>query len=140
METVETIPQNPPSGVSISRFGGTFAGAAILFLALGSDWLLQGPYWIKWATNLFCVFYGGLLMLPWKKLKDSPRWKKAFTVFLFSSIAFTFLSIIAVLQKASLYAQAGEKLGVPAFEGTLIFLSLLQVPTLYFMKHPSDLE
>ena len=34
----------------------------------------------------------------------------------------------------------GERLGVPGFEGTLIFLALLQVPVVLFQRKPDMLD
>ena len=34
----------------------------------------------------------------------------------------------------------GERLGVPGFEGTLIFLALLQVPIVLFQRKPDMLD
>ena len=37
-------------------------------------------------------------------------------------------------------AEMGERLGVPGLEGSLVFLSLLQPPTLLFERNPDFLD
>ena len=37
-------------------------------------------------------------------------------------------------------ADQGERLGVPGFEGTLIFLALLQVPAVLFQRKPDLID
>jgi hypothetical protein len=37
-------------------------------------------------------------------------------------------------------ADQGERLGVPGFEGTLIFVALMQVPAILFQRRPDLLD
>ena len=37
-------------------------------------------------------------------------------------------------------AERGERLGVPGFQGTLIFLALMQIPSILFRKNPDLLD
>jgi hypothetical protein len=37
-------------------------------------------------------------------------------------------------------AERGERLGVPGFEGTLIFFALMQVPTVLFQRRPDLID
>jgi hypothetical protein len=49
--------------------------------------------------------------------------------------------MIAVVMFAYMAAaDQGERLGVPGFEGTLIFLSLMQVPVVLFQRKPELLD
>ena len=56
------------------------------------------------------------------------------------SIGFVFLMIVVVMFSYIASAERGERLGVPGFEGTLIFLCLLQAPTILFRKNPDLLD
>ena len=48
--------------------------------------------------------------------------------------------IISVIFNYIEVAARGERLGVPGFEGTLIFLALLQVPAVLFQYRPDLLD
>ncbi|MGK0309380.1 MAG: hypothetical protein ACJAYS_000196 [Lentimonas sp.] len=55
-------------------------------------------------------------------------------------MAFVFLMIVSVIFDYMAAEANGERLGVPGFEGTLIFLALLQVPAVLFQRRPDLLD
>ena len=56
--------------------------------------------------------------------------------YLFLSFLFVFLLIANVMVDAIVASRTGVKLGVPGFEGTLLFLALSQIPGILFERHP----
>jgi len=48
--------------------------------------------------------------------------------------------VVSVMFNYMAAADQGERLGVPGFEGTLIFLSLLQVPAVLFQRKPDLID
>ena len=89
------------------------------------------------------IFYYSLLalwvQLPYPKLSASA-WRVCYGALVILSIGFVFLMIVVVMFSYIASAERGERLGVPGFEGTLIFLCLLQAPTILFRKNPDLLD
>ena len=79
------------------------------------------------------------MQLPYQKLSGSA-WRIGYGALVLLSIGFVFLMIVVVMFSYIAAAERGERLGVPGFEGTLIFLCLLQAPTILFRKHPDLLD
>ena len=56
------------------------------------------------------------------------------------SALFVFVMVVVVIFAYMASDARGERLGVPGFEGTLIFLALLQVPVVLFQRKPDMLD
>ncbi len=127
-----------PDGLKYGRVAGRSLGVALICMGLWS--LLERPDGIFPVFKAaYFIFYGSLLNLPFRRF--SPRqWKWFYGLLVVSSIAFVFLMVIAVIFNYIAADTRGERLGVPGFEGTLIFLALLQVPLVLFQRRPDLLD
>lgn len=137
MSKKQQLPQ-VPDGVRYARWSGhalgvILVGLALLTLTRGLDGVFDG---IKVS---YFIFYGIILNLPFQSM-TAARWKWMYGLLLFCSIAFVFLMVVSVLFNYMAAADQGERLGVPGFEGTLIFLSLLQVPAVLFQRKPNLID
>jgi hypothetical protein len=87
------------------------------------------------------IVYGALLLFPYHLLHNNSRlWFTAFLAFVAATVLFVFLTVAAVIFAYIAATEAGEKLGVPGFQGTLIFVFLLQIPVLLFHRRPDAFE
>ena len=143
MDTEVTAEEDmkPNSGVAWARKFGALLGAFYLFwgpktyLELGE---VAGTAHL--ARAVFIVFLGIMLMLPYSKFKAAQLWKGTFTLLCACSVAFVFTMIISVMFDYMAAAEREERLGVPGFEGTLIFLTLMQAPAVLFQRRPDMLS
>ena len=95
------------------------------------------PYpWLVWLTFSYCSIYSVWMLLPWVKWSNPNVWKTGMIGFTVLSFFFVFLLIANVMVDASIAGAAGERLGVPGFEGTIMFFSLSQIPAMLFRRHP----
>lgn len=90
--------------------------------------------------SFFLLAYAAVIALPWGRIRAPELWRPLFTLLCVLSFVFVFVLVISTLFAAQAAEAAGEKLGVPGFEGSLIFLCLLQVPAVLFERHPEWLE
>lgn len=114
-----------------------------------------GIFLLLWAFKLFVLetnigtfdtikasyflIYGCILNLPFKKL-PTHLWKISFAALSILSAGFVFVMVVSVMFAYMEMAEIGERLGVPGFEGTLVFLSLLQPPVVLFQNKPDLLD
>jgi len=142
METVN--PQEVPQGVRWARLTGTATGVFLLGRGL---WLATGqggvagqaasPVWMAYGGLL--LGYGLLLVLPWRKL--APRaFPWLFGALIAGTLAFSFGQIAEAMFGIHALAAVGRKPGLPAFQGTLVFLCVLQVPAVLFARRPELLK
>lgn len=120
------------------RWLAWIAAAMILVWCLGKYQAISAyPYpWVLWTTWGYCLIYSIWMITPWEKTKKPIRWKFGMIGFLVLSFFFVFLLIGNVMVDASIAGAAGERLGVPGFEGTILFFSLSQIPGMLFKRHP----
>lgn len=127
-------------GLTYARWGGYLFSTLLLILAVNEFRLLSSE---STGFAYFKLFYYGLLalwvQLPYQKLAASA-WRICYGALVLLSIGFVFLMIVVVMFSYIASAEKGERLGVPGFEGTLIFLCLLQAPTILFRKNPDLLD
>ncbi len=127
-------------GLEYARWGGFLFSALLLLLVFGEIRSLSSDS--TWYPS-FKIFYYGLLalwvQLPYQKLAGIT-WRICYGALILLSIGFVFLMIVVVMFSYIESAERGERLGVPGFEGSLIFLCLLQAPTILFRKHPDLLD
>ena len=127
-------------GLNYARWGGYLFSLLLLILAFNE---LRSIAAESTAFTYFKLFYYSLLalwvQLPYQKL-SGRAWRFFYGALVLLSIGFVFLMIVVVMFSYIASAERGERLGVPGFEGTLIFLCLLQAPTILFRKHPDLLD
>lgn len=127
-------------GMEYARYSGYLFSALLLILAISEFRSLSTE---STGFSYFKLFYYSLLalwvQLPYQKLTASA-WRISYGGLVLLSIGFVFLMIVVVMFSYIASAERGERLGVPGFEGTLIFLCLLQAPTILFRKNPDLLD
>ncbi len=103
---------------------------------------LPAPAWFFEARAFFEVFLICVLLLPFTRIAAVSRkaWLFAFVGLVLTCVLFTFLRVIGVMFDAIAAVEAGERLGVPGWSGTLIFVVLSQVPTVLFLRYPDQLD
>ncbi len=124
-------------GLRYARIAGYVLSA--LLLALGITALIKGQGTFETFKGVYFVVYAIVLSLPFERMSDKV-WRKFYGVLVGFSFLFVFV-MVAVVMFAYMAADArGDRLGVPGFEGTLIFLALLQVPVVLFQRKPDLLD
>ncbi|HAV12452.1 MAG TPA: hypothetical protein DCX06_02995 [Opitutae bacterium] len=132
------INQQTADGLRYARWAGHLLGILLIGLAIKN--LLVGAMGTFTAVQTsYFIIYGLLLNAPFTKVPDA-YWKRVYAVLIALSFLFVFLMIATVMFAYMAAADRGEKLGVPGFEGTLIFLALLQVPVILFQRKPDLLD
>lgn len=124
-------------GLRYARAGGYCMG--VLLLGLGVAALLKSSGTFDVFKGVYFVVYGVVLSLPFSQLSDRS-WRVAYGLLVGLSVFFVFVMIAVVMFAYMAAADQGERLGVPGFEGTLIFFSLMQVPVVLFQRKPELLD
>ena len=124
-------------GLRYARVGGYLMG--VLLLGLGAAALLRGEGTFELFKGVYFVAYGAVLSLPFSRMSNQP-WRWGFGLLVGLSVLFVFVMIAVVMFAYMAAAEQGERLGVPGFEGTLIFFSLMQVPVVLFQRKPELLD
>ena len=120
---------------------GRIAGhvLTLLLLTLGLSALVKGTGVFETFKGVYFIAYGIVLSLPFARLSDKS-WRWCFGLRAGLSALFVFLMVVVVIFAYMASDARGERLGVPGFEGTLIFLALLQVPVVLFQRKPDMLD
>ena len=120
---------------------GRIAGhvLTLLLLTLGLSALVKGSGVFETFKGVYFIAYGIVLSLPFGRLSDRS-WRWGFGLLVGLSALFVFLMVVVVIFAYMASDARGERLGVPGFEGTLIFLALLQVPVVLFQRKPDMLD
>lgn len=124
-------------GLGYARIAGYVMSA--LLLALGITALVKGAGTFEMFKGVYFVVFGVVLGFPYGRFSD-PVWKRCYILLVVLSALFVFVMVAVVMFAYMASADRGEKLGVPGFEGTLIFLALLQVPVVLFQRKPDLLD
>jgi hypothetical protein len=138
-----TMPTNKPNlpvpdGVRYARWAGHALGFILICTAIVSVVRgLDGAFSSIKASYFF--LYGIVLNLPFIRISDA-RWKLVYGLLVFSSIAFVFVMVVSVMFSYMAAADRGDRLGVPGLEGSLIFLSLMQIPAVLFQRRPDLID
>lgn len=142
METSSVLPL--PTGVRWARLAGCATGVFLigrgLWLATGQGGVAgqsSSPVWV--AYGIFVLLYGGLLVWPWLKV-PTRAFLPLFGLLIAGTLLFAFGQIAEAMFGIHAMAAIGRKPGLPAFQGTLVFLSVLQVPTVLFARRPELLR
>jgi hypothetical protein len=112
---------------------------SVLLLALGVTALIRGAGVFELFKGAYFVVYGIVLSLPYGRLSDAA-WKPLYASLVVLSAVFVFVMVAVVMFAYMAAADRGERLGIPGFEGMLIFLALLQVPVVLFQRKPDLLD
>ncbi len=126
---------------SMAKYIRWFSWIAVAMVAL---WCVQKfqhrvDYPFPWVIGLTWIYSGVYclwMLFPWAKVESAKVWKIGMIGFTLLSFFFVFLLIGNVMIDAIAASREGVKLGVPGFEGTLMFFSLAQVPAMLFRRHP----
>ncbi|MEM0966139.1 MAG: hypothetical protein AAGJ81_08340 [Verrucomicrobiota bacterium] len=118
--------------------------AVVLFVSASRTFIEPPwePAWFFVSRAVFEILLGILLLLPFGRWgeTDPGLWRRMFFVLIFFSVIFVFARIIGVLFSARVIEAGGGELGLPAWDGTLIFLVLAQLPILLFLRFPDQLD
>lgn len=140
-QSTENLSDTVNPGVVWARRFGSLLGVFYLiwgpmsYLKLGE--VAGTAHFLKAA---FIVFIGIMLMLPYSKFTAPKVWKACFITLCSCCFAFVFVMIVSVMFEYMAAAEREERLGVPGFEGTLIFLTLMQPPAVLFQRRPDYLN
>jgi len=120
---------------------GRIAGhvLTLLLLTLGLSALIKESGIFEAFKGVYFIAYGIVLSLPFSRLSDKS-WRWGFGLLAGLSALFVFVMVVVVIFAYMASDARGERLGVPGFEGTLIFLALLQVPVVLFQRKPDMLD
>ena len=124
-------------GLRYGRIAGC-AMAAILSVG-GISALLKGEGVFELFKGSYFIVYALTISLPYTRMTDRA-WNRCFILLSGLSALFVFVMVAVVIFAYMAAADRGERLGVPGFEGTLIFLALLQVPVVLFQRKPDLLD
>ena len=130
-----------PTGLVIARLCGVGLGVYLLLYApyklSQSVGTIDARLWVECGV---LGTFGLVQLIPWTQIRSSRLFRALFilliaftTATVFSLIFFTMFSYIDMMS-------VGRKPGLPAFQGMIIFLGLLQVPTVLFLRHPDWME
>lgn len=115
----------------------------LIAVSVGQWWAPHYPpeWFFRMRGVLECIL-AVLLVLPYQALgrRGSGLWWKSFLLLVAVSVLFVFGRVIGVLFEARETAMEGERMGLPAGSGTLIFLVLLQLPVVLFLRYPEELD
>ena len=124
-------------GLRYARIAGYVL--ALLLLILGLSALFKGAGAFEIFKGVYFIAYGIVISLPFARLTDK-FWRLGFGLLVGLSALFVFVMVVVVIFAYMASDARGERLGVPGFEGTLIFLALLQVPVVLFQRKPDMLD
>jgi len=128
-----------PDGVRYARMAGQILGLSLIVLGIISLAANGNSDSFSTFRAIYFLAYGSLLNFPFLRVSEQ-QWKWVYGLLVISSAVFVFLMVVSVIFDYIAADERGERLGVPGFEGTLIFFALLQVPTLFFQKRPDLLD
>ena len=128
-------------GLKLARRFGMLLG--LFFLGYGPYTVLEVesaagvPHYLRAA---YIAGFGLLLLLPLEKAGSDRMFWIGFTSLCVIAAGFVFLMIVSVMFEYMAAAERDERLGVPGFQGTLVFFSLMQVPVILFLRRPDMID
>jgi len=128
---------NTARGLRYARIAGYVM--SVMLLALGVTALIKGPVGFETFKGSYFVAYALVMSLPFARMSDK-LWRAFYILLVAFSAMFVFVMVAVVLFAYMAADARGERLGVPGFEGTLIFMALLQVPVVLFQRKPDLLD
>lgn len=133
----EIVSASSARGLRYARWGGHVLTA--LLWAIGMAALVKGEGAFELFKGIYFVAYGIVVSLPYGRMSDKS-WRWSYGLLVGLSALFVFVMVAVVMFAYMAAAERGERLGIPGFEGTLIFLALLQVPVVLFQRKPELLD
>ena len=125
-------------GLCYARWAGHFLSLLLIVIGLAGLTASSMTTFLLFKSTYF-LLYGVVLSLPFAKMSDR-NWRRCYILLVALSVFFVFVMVAVVMFAYMAAADRGERLGVPGFEGTLIFLALLQVPVVLFQRKPDLLD
>ena len=126
--------------LKLAGWGGYLLSFLLIILVFGAiKELMEGFTLLNLVKIIYFLTLSLWINLPYEKLKEAT-FRACFGFLCLLCVGFVFLMVIVVMFAYMESAERGERLGVPGFEGTLIFLALLQVPTHLFRRNPDLLD
>ena len=136
-EDFQSIQNMYARGLGYGRIAGCVLAAILGFEGISA--LLKGEGVFELFKGSYFTLYALAIILPYRRMTDRA-WNRCFILLSGLSALFVFVMVAVVIFAYMAAADRGERLGVPGFEGTLIFLALLQVPVVLFQRKPSLLD
>lgn len=139
--TDSNVHTNVPVGVLIARWAGV--GAAILMAALVAFRFATGSVegFFDQVYSIYQILFAAIVCLPLYLVHDKFKlWLPAFILLIISTVLFVFFTVAHVIFAYIEAAEAGERLRLPGFRGTLIFIFLMQIPVVLFHRKPDALD
>ena len=129
-------------GVRLARLGGIAFGVFLIGLSVLGAHRWDGCRYenLALAESVFFAVFGGVLLLPWKKINESRHWGKLFALVCVLCVAFAFVMVCEVMALNYIAAGLKTKAKPPVFQGIQLFFALGQIPTLLFFKKPELLD
>lgn len=129
-------------GLAYSRAAGVATG--LFLLVWGPLTLWRWPHYgmppLLVFSSILIAMWGLALVLPWQWIQTTRWWKLLYTMLIVLGIGFAFNCVADMMFQYMLAADLGKKPGPPAFLSVLLFISLLQIPTVYFLRYPQHME
>lgn len=126
--------------VRAARRAGQGLGCFLALFGFARLFLVEmDPGTWSWLRAGFYTVFGIALTLPWNRF-GTNAWRRGMFLLAVATVAFAFSLVIDSLFDMIAMAETGRKPGLPAFQGTLIFLALMQVPAILFERRPELLE
>jgi len=157
--TSEELPENTRKGLHYSRAAGVATGLFLIAWVPFNAWRWQGqaPAGLLEFEAVYFVIFGLILALPWGKIARGNAWRPLFILLCVLTVGFGFLMVVDLMfqyilasgemegvQGASLYnlesGKGPSRVAPPAFQSMIVFISFLQAPTIYFLRHPRALS
>lgn len=123
------------------RLLGLLIGILIVMDVVSQRLNPSQPEWFFLLRANFDVVMAICLLCPFTRLLQlgNHYWWTAFILLCAMAVGFAFLRVIGVLFDSMAAYEAGEKLGVPGWSGTLIFAVFSQLPTVFFQRFPRQM-
>lgn len=132
--------KNNIKGLKYAKFGGHLLKILLVLITINLIFTEDiNNQLFKWFKIIYFISIIIILQFPFQKLEDNA-FKIFFVILCILSIGFVFLMVVDVMFAYIAAAEIGERLGVPGFQGSLIFLTLLQIPTILFSRNPDLLD
>lgn len=132
------------AGIRIARWVGRCLGITLIlwaiYVVITDFFLASSPSVALLFKPLVFVGLGSLYLLPWQQSITAELWKKCFLLLILMTSVFVFTLMASVMTEHIAITQTGKKPPPPMFEGMIVFLVLIQVPTILFERNPHWLD
>jgi len=126
-------------GLGVVELSGGITFGALHVPPRWSPAVVTFPFALR-AESWFFIAYGGLLFLPWRRVRRAKVWNALFTLLCVASVLFAFAMICEVMAKNYVAQNAHVKAKIPVFQAVLLFLGLGQIPLELFSRKPELLD